>query len=208
VSVGLKIVTDPAELALVAAERFVDLANDAVRRNGRFTVALSGGATPRALYELLAEPTGTFHQRVPWQHTFFFWTGHVPPDDPESNFRMVNEAMLSRVLVPQRNVQRIHAEIKDPHATASEYERQLREFFQLGVSEVPRFDLILLGLGADGHTASIFPDTALVHEKTKLVAAAWVEKLQTYRITLTMPALNNACEVLFLVSGYRRTESH
>src|SRR4030095_8145254 len=111
------------------------------------------------------------------------------------------EAMLSRVLVPQRNVQRIHAEIKDPHATASEYERQLREFFQLGVSEVPRFDLILLGLGADGHTASIFPDTALVHEKTKLVAAAWVEKLQTYRITLTMPALNHACEVLFLVSG-------
>jgi 6-phosphogluconolactonase len=134
---------------------------------------------------------------------YFFWGDerHVPPTDPDSNYRMVDEAMLSKIPVPASNVFRLRAENSDAAAVAEEYEKTLRKFFQTGNTEVPRFDLILLGMGPDGHTASLFPGTAALQEKSRLVVANWVEKLKTNRLSLTLPVLNAGRCVMFLVSG-------
>jgi len=134
---------------------------------------------------------------------FFFWGDerHVPPTDPDSNFRMADEAMLSKIAVPAGNIFRIPAENPDAEAAAQFYEQTLRKFFELEPGQFPTFDLILLGLGPDGHTASLFPGTAALHEKSHLVVANWVEKLKTHRISLTLPVLNAARCVTFLVSG-------
>ena len=186
------------ELARGAAEVFVARA-----QQGAFTVALSGGSTPKLLYQVLAsEP---FREPVPWAKTHFFWSDerHVPPDHPDSNYRMAYEAMLSHVPVPQDNVHRIKSENPNAAEAAADYERTLIEVTQ---SSLPRLDLILLGLGTDGHTASIFPGSAVLGETKRLVAAPWVEKLNTYRITMTLPLLNNAASVLFLVSGADKAE--
>ena len=166
----------------------------------RFTIALSGGSTPKSLFTLLATSA---RSSLPWDRMFFFWGDerHVPPDDPGSNYRMANEAMLSKVPVPAGNVFRIPAENPDAAAAAASYEQTLRKFFALEAGQVPRFDLILLGMGPDGHTASLFPATAALRETSRLVVANWVEKLKTSRITLTLPVLNAAHCVAFLVSG-------
>jgi 6-phosphogluconolactonase len=134
---------------------------------------------------------------------FFFWGDerHVPPNDADSNFRMANETLLSKVPVPPANVFPVPAENPDASAAAEAYEETLRKFFALAPGEFPRFDLILLGMGPDGHTASLFPETAALQEKSRLVVANWVEKLKTSRITLTLPVLNAARCVAFLVSG-------
>jgi len=175
-------------------------ANEAVSARGRFTIALSGGSTPKSLYNLLATNART---TLPWEHTLFFWGDerHVPPTDPESNYRMVDEAMLSKVPVPPANVYRMPAENPDAEAVAETYEQTLRKVFQLGPNDVPQFDLILLGMGPDGHTASLFPGTAGLKEKSRLVIANWVEKLKTYRLSFTLPVINAARSVAFLVSG-------
>ena len=175
-------------------------ANQAVTERGRFTIALSGGSTPKSLYTLLATNA---RASLPWEKMFFFWGDerHVPSTDPDSNYRMVNEAMLSKVPVPASNVFRVPAENPDAAAVADAYERTLREFFGLAPGQLPRFDLILLGMGPDGHTASLFPGTAALQEKSKLVVANWVEKLKTYRLSFTLPVLNAARCVTFLVSG-------
>jgi 6-phosphogluconolactonase len=140
---------------------------------------------------------------VPWDKIYFFWGDerHVPPDHPDSNFRMANEALLSKVPVPAANIFRIPAENPDASAAAQAYEETLRKFFGLGAGEFPRFDLILLGIGPEGHTASLFPETAALQEKSRLVVANWVEKLKANRITMTLPVFNAAREVAFLVSG-------
>ncbi len=140
---------------------------------------------------------------LPWDRMFFFWVDerHVPPTDPESNYRMADEAMLSKIPVPAGNVFRIAAENPDAATAAEEYEKTLRKFFQVGTEDVPRFDLILLGMGPDGHTASLFPGTAALQEKSRLVVANWVEKFKTKRLSLTLPVLNAARCVAFLVSG-------
>jgi 6-phosphogluconolactonase len=134
---------------------------------------------------------------------FFFWSDerHVPPTDPESNYRMAHEAMLSKVPVSESNVFRVPGENPEAEETALAYEQTLLQFFSLQEGEFPRFDLILLGLGPDGHTASLFPETAALQEKSRLVVANWVEKFKTYRITFTLPVLNAARSVAFLVSG-------
>jgi 6-phosphogluconolactonase len=196
----LRIFDSPADLFRGAAEEFCALAEEAVMRRGKFAVALSGGSTPKSLYQLLA--SGTF-PNLPWDKTYFFFGDerHVPPDHPESNYRMANEAMLVRVPVPAANVYRIPAEMKDADAAVSAYEQTLRSFFRLGPNEFPRFDLILLGLGPDGHTASLFPGSAALSESTKLVVANWVEKFKTYRVTFTFPVLNHAACVMFLACG-------
>jgi 6-phosphogluconolactonase len=188
------------ELYGAAAEEFVRRAGTAVREFGRFRVALSGGSTPRALYARLASGE---EPRLPWDSIDFFWSDerHVPPDSQDSNYRMAMEALLSRVPVPSANIYRIAAEDVDARRIAAEYEGRLRTCFGLSASEIPRFDLILLGLGPEGHTASLFPGTEALWEKQKLVAANWVEKLKAYRITFTPPLINNASCVLFLVSG-------
>jgi 6-phosphogluconolactonase len=190
----------PQDLFHAAAEEVVRCANEAVAERGRFTIALSGGSTPKNLYTLLATNART---TVPWVRTFFFWSDerHVPPDDPESNYKMAEATLLSKVPIPAANVFRIPAENPDAEAAAREYEKTLRTFFSLKPGDVPRFDLILLGMGPDGHTASLFPETAALRERSRLVVANWVEKLKTYRITFTLPVLNAARCVSFLVSG-------
>ena len=176
----IRILADGDDLCRVAAEEFVRLADEAVRARGRFTVALSGGSTPEALYRLLAAEDGGFRARVPWGQAHFFWGDerHVPPDHPDSNYRMAYEAMLSRVPVPPGNVHRIPAENPDAAEAAAEYAQTLRRFFDVAAGRFPRFDLILLGMGSDGHTASLFAGTDAVHDRTRLVAAPWVETAQ------------------------------
>jgi 6-phosphogluconolactonase len=196
--VEVKIVPDKAALAQTAAQEFHRVAEAAVRERGRFSVALSGGNTPRSVYSLLASE----QIQLPWNsiHIFFGDERHVPPDDPESNFLMASESLLSKVPIPQKNVHRIRAEL-NAEAAAMQYEHELREFFHLMDHDWPRFDLIFLGLGDDGHTASLFPGSKALTDESSRVAANWVEKFQTLRITLTFPVLNHAAEVVFLVSG-------
>jgi 6-phosphogluconolactonase len=199
-STEIRKLTTPQELFEAAAEEVVHAANQAVTERGRFSVALSGGSTPRNLYNLLATNART---SLPWDRMFFFWSDerHVPPTDPESNYRMADEAMLSKIPVPAGNVFRVPAENPDAAAAAAAYEETLRRFFSLQPGQLPCFDLILLGMGPDGHTASLFPETPALQEDSRLVVANWVEKLKASRITFTLPVINAASSVAFLVSG-------
>ena len=206
----VRILGAPEELHWAAAEEFVGQAGQAVGEKGFFTVALSGGSTPRSLYSLLATGDRTpFRKQLAWDKVHFFWGDerHVPPEHPDSNYRMALESMLSKVPVPPENVHRIKAESPSAGKAADEYEGTLREFFKLSAEELPRFDLVLLGLGPDGHTASLFPGSEALHESRRLVLAPWVEKFHAYRITLTPPILNNASSVIFLVSGQEKAET-
>lgn len=196
--VDLKILPDNAALAQAAAQEFHLVAKAAIRERGRFSVALSGGNTPRAIYSLLASE----HKELPWDriHVFFGDERHVPPDHPDSNFLMASESLLSKVPIPENNVHRVRAEL-DADAAATEYEQEVVNFFHLGKHDWPRFDLIDLGIGEDGHTASLFPGSNALTETSRRVVANWVEKFKTFRITFTFPVLNHAAEVVFLVSG-------
>ena len=195
----IEILTTPADLFHAAAEELVRTGRHAIGAQGRFSVALSGGSTPKTLYSLLASNYADF----PWNRAFLFFGDerHVPPTDPESNYRMVNESLLSKISIPPINVFRVKTENPDAVAAATDYEAQLRSFFELKPGEFPRFDLILLGMGPDGHTASLFPGSEGLQEKSRPVIANWVEKFKTHRITFTFPVLNRAAEVMFLVSG-------
>jgi 6-phosphogluconolactonase len=202
----IRTLTTPQELFEAAAEIVVHSTEEAVAERGRFTIALSGGSTPKSLFNLLATNART---SLPWDRMFFFWGDerHVPPTDTESNYRMADEAMLAKIPVAAANVFRIPAENPDADAAAAAYEETLRKFFALSPGEFPRFDLILLGMGPDGHTASLFPGTAALGEKSRLVVANWVEKFKTSRITFTLPVLNAARCVAFLVSGTDKAEA-
>lgn len=194
----MRICQDIAALARHTVDVVSRLAQTCVAEQGRFTMVLAGGNTPRAAYTLLA--SNTYGTPLPWEKMHVFWGDerHVPPDHVDSNYRMAHEALLSKVRIPTTNIHRIMAE-KDAQQAADEYEATLRTFFGLGV--LPRFDLILLGMGHDGHTASLFPGTAAVQEQTRLVVAPWVEKFDTYRITMTPPVLCNAAHVVFAAGG-------
>ena len=196
------------ELSRAAASTFLRQARWAVRKKGLFSVTLSGGTTPGSLYSLLADDS-FFRAEVPWEKTHFFWGDerHVPPEHFESNFRMAEETMLSRVPIPSENIHRIKAENPAAQRAAEKYEETLRTFFRLEPGEFPRFDLVLLGMGPDGHTASLFPGTEALHERSRLVVANWIEKFQSHRITMTLPVLNRAAMVLFLVSGKEKAET-
>jgi 6-phosphogluconolactonase len=188
------------ELSREAAERFVRAAQEAAARSGRFSVALSGGSTPRRLYELLAQEP--YRGRVPWPvvHVFFGDERCVPPDHEQSNYRMARDALLGRVPLAPQNVHRMEGE-REPEEAADRYEQELRRFFGLSENQMPRFDLVLLGLGADGHTASLFPGTPAVQERHRAVVPNRVADLGASRLTLSLPALNAAAQVLFLVAG-------
>jgi len=192
--------TTPQDLFHAAAEEFIRAASEAVEKRGRFAVALAGGSTPKSLYALLAANASS---SLPWSQMFFFFGDerHVPPDHPDSNYRMANESLFSKAPIPPGNVFRMPTENPDADAVAAAYEQTLRNFFSTKPGEFPSFDLILLGMGPDGHTASLFPETAALEERSRLVVANWVEKLKTSRITLTLPVLNAARCVAFLVSG-------
>jgi 6-phosphogluconolactonase len=191
---------DADELNRKAAAQFIELARRSIALEQRFAVALSGGSTPKALYSLLASPE--YREKIDWPRVHLFWGDErcVPPDHAESNFRMTLEALLSKINLPERNIHRMAGE-KDPAAAAIDYENQLRAFFASTKNAIPRFDLILLGLGEDGHTASLFPGSAALAQAERLVATAYVEKLHAHRLTLTLPVLNAAAQVTFLITG-------
>lgn len=193
----------PEEVARAAAARFVDIAANAISHNGRFSVALAGGSTPKRTYELLANKEHRDH--VIWSkvHLFFGDERTVPPTHRDSNYRMASEALISKLPIPAQNVHRMLGE-GDALANASLYEDDLQTFFE--PSPWPRFDLILLGMGDDGHTASLFPGTTALREHDAWVVANWVAKLNTYRITLTPPAINSAAHIVFLVTGASKSE--
>jgi 6-phosphogluconolactonase len=194
-----RILNTSADLFRAAATEFAALAAKAVQSSGRFSVALSGGSTPKSLYTLLA---GGSIPNIAWDKIFFFFGDErfVPPDHAESNYRMASETGLFSK-VPNEHVFRVHTEEKDADTAALAYEQSLGKFFGLRPGEFPRFDLVLLGLGPDGHTASLFPATAALQENSRLVVANWVDKFETYRITFTLPVLNAAACAMFLASG-------
>ena len=211
----VRVYRDAGEVALKAARHFARLADQYVVGSGRFTVALSGGSTPRAMFSLLAQ--APFADTVPWDSIHFFWGDErcVPPDHADSNYRMARETLLSRVPVPEGNVFRIPAEMADPERAAQEYAATLTRFFaqQVPPSDtappggLPRFDLIFLGMGPDGHTASLFPGTAALHVTDRAVVANYVEKFKAHRVTLTAPTINNARNVTFVVAGGDKAEA-
>ena len=201
---NVRVLPDAASVAATAAELFVASATKALAERDRWTCALSGGSTPRATYELLARPP--LVDRVNWRAVHLFWGDerHVPPDDPDSNYRMVFEALLKHVPIPADHVHRVPAELPSAADAAAAYEDTLRTIFKLGPGDLPRLDFVLLGMGPDGHTASLFPGTPALSEQRALVVANPVAKLHTDRITLTLPVLNNAREIVFLVTGQEK----
>lgn len=198
------VVPDAEALAREAAQRFVDLAREAAGSRGRFTVALSGGSTPGRLFRLLAEEP--YRVQIPWEEVYLFWADErcVPPEDAGSNYGLVEEALITHVPIPAENVHRVRGEL-EPGMAARAYDNRLQDFF---CGPRPRFDLVLLGLGKDGHTASLFPGSPLLEERERLAAPAMATTPDrpAERVTLTLPAINTARQVLFLVAGEAKAE--
>jgi len=193
---------DADHLALAAANLFVKLAREAIAQRQRFTVGLAGGSTPRPAYSLLAEEP--LIGQVDWSQVEVFWGDErcVPPSHPDSNYRMARQSLLDRVPIPPENVHRVRGELP-PEDAAAHYRLELQTVLGAG----GRFDLILLGMGTDGHTASLFPETAVLDEKDRSFAAVYVEQLDSWRLTLTLPTVNAARHVVFVVSGVRKAET-
>lgn len=193
---------DAAALAARAARYFVEEAEAAVAARGRARIAISGGSTPKAAFHLLADPAQPWRARMPWDKLELFWVDErcVPPDHPDSNYRMTREALLDHVPLPPAQVHRMEGEL-EPEVAAARYESELRNSFRLEGAETPRFDLINLGMGPDGHTASLFPHTAALHETSRLAVANHVQNKDAWRITLTWPVINQGSSVFFLIGG-------
>ncbi len=202
VSVTYEVAPTSGAVARAAAKLFINSILSAVAARGRARVAISGGSTPKAMFALLANAEQPFLKQVPWEALDLYWVDErcVPPDDKESNYRMTNEAMLLHVPLAPERVHRMEGEF-DPEVAASRYESTLRNTFKLEGAETPTFDLILLGMGDDGHTASLFPHTAALDEMSRLVVANHVAQKNTWRITLTWPVINQGRLVAFLIEG-------
>ena len=198
----VRVYPDAAAMATAAAAVFAKAAARAVAESGRFYVALAGGSTPRAVYERIAEEDQAGRAKLPWEgiEVFFGDERCVPPDHAESNYRMAREALLDRVPIPPANVHRIHGEL-DPKLASQNYEGELKRVVPSHHGGLPRLDLVLLGVGQDGHTASLFPGTAALDEKVRAVVPNLAPKPGGWRVTLTLPALSGASNVLFLVLG-------
>ena len=198
----LKVFADLPRLSRFAAELFSDIVRESAAQRGTVLIALSGGSTPLALYRLLAEPP--FRAELPWKSMHFFWGDErcVPPNDPQSNYRQAYDAWLSRVPLPAENIHRALGEL-DPASAAEDYAGQLRQFAAPGL-EYPRFDLVLLGLGADGHTASLFPGSPANADSPVISVAGDYQGRPANRITLTPLVFNAARNVLFLVTGQEK----
>jgi 6-phosphogluconolactonase len=198
---------DAAAVARAAARLFVEWAWQAIAQDGKFQVALSGGSTPRELYRLLATPE--YRTQIDWQrvHLFFGDERAVPPDDPDSNYGMVRRELFLRVPIPPVNVHRMEAETNPIGRAAHGYETVLRQELDLDGKGFPVFHLVLLGLGADGHTASLFPGARLLRETSRWVSTPAMEKLGHRRMTLTLPVIESANRVLFLVTGSQKATS-
>lgn len=202
----IRVLPDADALFRAAAGLLVRAAGEAASSRGGFALVLSGGSTPRGLYSLLAAEE-TLLAAVLWNVTHVFWGDerHVPPDHAESNYCMASETLLSKVPIPPGNVHRIAGENPDTDRAAAAYEAEIRKHFRLAEGELPRFDLVFLGLGLEGHTASLFPGAAALDEKRRLAVGTRVEKLGAERITLTAPVFNAAANVAFLVSGEEKS---
>jgi 6-phosphogluconolactonase len=200
----VEIAQDPQALAQIAAETFASLASEAVRDHRMFRAALSGGNTPRLLYERLAEPP--FLDSVDWAHCQVFFSDErfVPPDSPDSNFHMAHETLLSCVPIPKEFVYPVPTLKVDPGEAASRYESTIDSIVATSDGSIPRFDLILLGLGPDGHTASLFPGTEALKVRNRLVVANYVPAVNSWRITFTYSLINAAAAVVFLVEGQEK----
>jgi 6-phosphogluconolactonase len=198
----IRILPDGPAIARRAAQEFVQAAAAALREKSSFDVALAGGSTPKALYGLLVTDA-TLRSQVPWDkiHVFFGDERHVGPGHPESNFRMATEAMLSKVTLNKGQVTRIKGEYPNAEEAALEYEQALKSYFKLQAGENPRFDLLLAGMGNEGHTLSLFPGTQALHADGRMAVRNWVGKLYADRVTLTAPAASNSARVLFMVTG-------
>ena len=197
----VRILRDAAAIAKRAADEFIKSANAATKAKGSFTVSLSGGSTPKALYALLASEE--FRGQVPWDKMQLFFGDEraVAPTHADSNFRMATEAMISKAPLKPEQVHRIKAENPDTEQAAREYEQELRAHFHLVDGQAPPFDLVLLGMGNEGHTLSLFPGTKALRDNGRLVARNWVGKLYAERVTLTAQAVNNAALVIFMAAG-------
>jgi 6-phosphogluconolactonase len=193
---------DSSALANRAAQHFVELAEQAVAARGRARIAISGGSTPKATFQLLGDPDRPWRTRIPWDRVELFWVDErcFPPDHPDSNYRMTREALLDRVPLAAAQVHRMEGEL-DPEEGAARYESGLRNAFRLEGAETPVFDVVQLGMGPDGHTASLFPRTAALHELGRLSVANHVQNKDAWRITLTWPVINHARNVFFLIGG-------
>jgi len=199
---------DAAALAVRAARFFVESAEQAVAKRGRARIAVSGGSTPKAVFRLLADPAQPWRARMPWERLDLWWVDErcVAPGDAESNYRMTREALLDHVPLAAGQIHRMEGEL-EPEVAAARYESEMRNGFRLEGAELPRFDLIQLGMGPDGHTASLFPATEALNEMARLAVANFVPQKQSWRITLTWPVINQATEVFFLMAGADKAET-
>lgn len=200
----LHLFANPAETSRAAAEFFAQTALEAVHSRGRFTVAMTGGSSPKQLYELLSQPP--LLEKIPWNRTFVFWGDErwVPAGDPRNNAKMTSEALLNRVPVPKEQIYPMsYSDVLPPATVAEQYEDLLRNHFG---AEPPQFDLILLGLGENGHTASLFPHTPVLDEQTRWVREVYLDDQQMYRLTLTAPLINQARQIAFLLFGESKAQ--
>lgn len=219
----VKIFPTVEELNDFAAKEFIRISRESIEKRGNFAVALSGGSTPKKLFELLA--SDSLRSKIDWEKVQIFFSDErcVPPDNEESNFRTANEALLSKIGIPAENIHRyatenyrkadflehtdgggfgrFQAETKAVAEIAAKMNHQITNVFKLESHEFPRFDLIFLGMGGDGHTASLFPDSIGLQEKEKIVIENYVEKFDSFRLTFTFPTINNARNVIFLIAG-------
>ena len=198
---------DAAALAERAVEHLIAEVKQAVAQRGRARVALSGGSTPKAAFEMLADPKQVWRKSMPWDKLEIYWVDErcVPPDHPDSNYRMTRETLLDHVPIKPEQIHRMEGEL-EPEAGASRYESELRNSFRLEGAESPRFDVIQLGLGTNGHTASLFPHSAALHEFGRLAVANLTDAEQPWRLTLTAPVINQGRDVFFLVSKGEKAE--
>ncbi len=189
-------------LSRAAADHFLRKAQDAVAAKGVARIAVSGGSTPKRTFELLANPAEKYTSAMPWQQIELYWVDErtVPPDDKDSNYRMTREALLDKVPLKPENIFRIEGEF-DPEQAAARYESAIRNHLRLEGAEGPRFDVLSLGMGDDGHTASLFPHTAAINEMIRIAVANQVPQKDTWRVTLTWPVINQAHDVFFLIAG-------
>ncbi len=202
-----QVASDPQHMARVAAEYVTQALEQAIAARGVARFAISGGTTPRPYLAMLSDPELPFYARIRWDKIWLFWVDErcVPPDSSESNYRMTKEALLSKVPIPSAQIFRMEGEL-DPEQAAARYESAIRNCFRLEGAEVPSFDLVALGMGPDGHTASLFPGTEALHELMRLVAANYVPQKEMWRITLTAPVINHGRKVFFLIAGQDKAE--
>jgi len=197
----IKIVENYEDLCVKAVQEILDLSSKKIAMQNKFTLVLSGGSTPKGIYQSMASPL--FRDKFSWENIHFFWGDErwVPPEDQRSNFRMATEALFTKVKIPSANIHPIPTKEADPRDSASMYEGTISAFFKLKKGDFPVFDLILLGLGQDGHTASLFPGNPSLSVKDRLVIATSQKGIPEQRITLTLPTINHADTIFFLVSG-------